>query len=152
MDQSALLVLRRPRGSLRVESFIEQANGKLVLPLQWFAMKRFDGAELLDHQMRLSRVERATICGIAGPKSSGGFDLAYLLMITFGWLTLAVPVLARLVLADSRELTLAEARKYVADIVKSSALDVSQKVALVGRIERAKTVTAMRRAIDDARD
>ena len=152
MDTSALLVLRKPRGPLRIEPFIEESDGKLVVPLQWFAMKRFDGAEVLDRHLRLSRVERANICGIAGPKVSGGFDFGYLLMVTFGWLTLAVPVLTRLVVAETRDLTLDDARKYIAGIVKSSRLDGTEKRALIGRIERAKTVSAMRRALDDARN
>ena len=151
-DKIALLILRRPRGYLRLEPVELHPDGKLALPLQWFAMRRLAGAQLLDRHLHLSSVERADICGIAGPRSWGGLDLSYLLVVTLGWLTLAVPVLVRLGLTQTREMTIEGAQNYIADIVENSLLDGGDKKLLLRRIHQARTLSAMSRAIEDARE
>lgn len=151
-DKVALLILRRPRGYLRLEPVELRPDGRLDLPLQWFAMRRLTGAQLLDHRLRLSSVDRADICGIAGPRSWGGLDSIYLVLVTLGWLTLAVPVLVRLTLSQTRELTIEGAQNYIADIVENSQLDGSDKKLLLQRIHHAKTLSAMSRAVADARE
>lgn len=151
-SETSLLIIERPRWRLRIEPFDEIAPGEFEAPLQWVVFKRFRNAELLDASFRLSKVQGVEIRGIAGPGAWGGLDFSYLLILLFGWITLATPLIVRVRLSDTKLLDLDEARTYVNSIVDESGLFPDQIAELSQRIKRSKTVAAMARAIDRARE
>jgi len=102
-------------------------------------------------KLSMSTVARLA-SAIAQPQDFGGFDSMYVTMIVVGLLTLDVLMRFRLELVDPRSLSLDEARSYVVEVVNASRLDDEGKAGLSKRIQRAKSVAAMARAIEDARE
>lgn len=151
-NKSALLILQRPRGRLRIEPLGKVIDGIFDVPLSWQLFGRFRGAQLLDSSFRLWDVKGASVVGLAGPKVIGVSLAEYLwwMLVTIPFLQM--PTLLRFSLADPRQLSLVEARTYIGDVVSKSKLFPDVKTQLSRRILGAKSVTAMARAIDDARE
>lgn len=69
-----------------------------------------------------------------------------------GWLTLSIPLLARLRLSNSRTLTLDEAKTLVIQMIKESSTDREDAARLEQQVRKAKSVNRMARAVAEARD
>lgn len=129
----------------------EEAPGLVSAPLQWLALRRFHQATFLDSNLRLSKVDRATFVGIEGP-GEDGFDSIYITMMTLGWLTLAVPIRARLSLSNCKQLSLEEARAQIDAIVAESDMAANDREKLSRRIRAANSIAHMADAISNARE
>ena len=151
-NSPSLIIARNHGQRVPLSPTTQVAPDTHVFPLQWLLLGRFRNAELLDPDLRLWRVSSARLVGIARPQDFGGFDSMYVTMIVVGLLTLDVLMRFRLELVDPRSLSLDEARSYVVEVVNASRLDDEGKAGLSKRIQRAKSVAAMARAIEDARE
>jgi hypothetical protein len=128
------------------------ADGKCEAPLSWLLFGRFGGALVLDSSFCLWNVAESKFAGIAGPKAIGASIAEYFwgMLVTIPFLQM--PTFFRFSLSGPRQLSLEEARAYINDIVHESQLLPDVKAQLFQRIQRAKSVHAIGRALDDARE